>query len=253
MKGERAAAGAGGAGAGSAGAAAATHAIARLDDALLAEGVAALARMDDDLAALAARFGTPPLWLREPGFPTLLHFILEQQVSLSAARAMFARLQAAANPLTPAGFLALDDETLRACGFSRQKQSYARALARDLLAGKLDLDALATMDDQTAHDRLVALHGIGSWTANVYLLMALGRPDAWPSGDLGIVVALQRVKRLPARPTEREAVALAEPWRPWRAVAARLLWSEYLEWQRSHPPSRRRATPPPPDDEGLEE
>jgi DNA-3-methyladenine glycosylase II len=211
----------------------------RLDAVLLAEGVAALAARDADLAALAAEFGLPPLWLRDPGFPTLLHFILEQQVSLAAARAMFERLKAAANPLTPETFLALDDETLRACGFSRQKQRYARALAQDLAAGLLDLDALAGMDDTTAHDRLVALHGIGPWTANVYLLMALGRPDAWPAGDLGIVVALQRVKRLPTRPTEREAIAIAEPWRPWRAVAARLLWSEYLAWQRANPPMRR--------------
>ena len=205
----------------------------RLDAALLAEGVAALAARDADLAALAARFGTPPLWLREPGFPTLLHLILEQQISLAAARAMFERLKATLTPLTPERFLTLDDETLRFCGFSRQKQRYARALAHDLAAGALDLDALQQMDDATVHARLVALHGIGRWTANVYLLMALGRPDAWPAGDLGIVVALQRVKNLAARPSEREAEALAEPWRPWRAVAARLLWSEYLDWQRN--------------------
>lgn len=214
----------------------------RLDATLLAQGVQALAARDADLAALAVRFPNPPLWLREPGFPTLLHFILEQQVSVAAARAMFERLKATAAPLTPERFLALDDDTLRACGFSRQKMRYGRALAQDLAAGALDLDALATMDDKTAHDRLVALHGIGTWTANVYLLMALGRPDAWPAGDLGIVVALQRAKRLPARPSEREAEALAEPWRPWRAVAARLLWCEYLEWQKNNPPPRRAAS-----------
>lgn len=217
----------------------------RLDGALLEEGVAALAAVDADLAALAARFGTPPLWLREPGFPTLLHLILEQQISLAAARAMFERLKAACTPLTPAGFLTLDDDTLRVCGFSRQKQRYARALAHDLAAGALNLDALRQMDDATAHARLVALHGIGRWTANVYLLMALGRPDAWPAGDLGIVVALQRVKRLDARPSEREAEAIAAPWRPWRAVAARLLWSEYLDWQRNATTGRRPQAAPP--------
>lgn len=203
----------------------------RLDEAQMALGVAELAAGDPDLAALAARYGSPPLWLREPGFPTLLHLILEQQISVAAARAMFERLKATLAPITPEGFLTLDDETLRACGFSRQKQRYARALAQDLAAGALDLDALHTMDDNAAHARLVALHGIGRWTANVYLLMALGRPDAWPAGDLALLVALQRVKQLPARPAEREAEALAEPWRPWRAVAARLLWCEYLDKQ----------------------
>ncbi len=197
----------------------------------MALGVAALAAADPDLAALAARYGSPPLWLRDPGFPTLLHLILEQQISVAAARAMFDRLKVTLAPITPEGFLTLDDETLRSCGFSRQKQRYARALAQDLAAGALDLDALHTMDDDAAHARLVALHGIGRWTANVYLLMALGRPDAWPAGDLALLVALQRVKQLPARPSEREAEALAEPWRPWRAVAARLLWCEYLDKQ----------------------
>jgi len=216
----------------------------RLNAETLSAGVDALSARDPDLALLAVRYGTPPLWLREPGFPTLLHLILEQQVSLAAARAMFERLKTVATPLTPETFLALDDETLRACGFSRQKIAYARALSRDLAAGLLDLDALAEMDDRSAHDRLVALHGIGRWTANVYLLMALGRPDAWPAGDLGVLVSLQRVKRLSARPTEREAEALAEPWRPWRAIAARLLWSEYLDWQRNNPPVRRGASSP---------
>ncbi|MGL4650438.1 MAG: DNA-3-methyladenine glycosylase family protein, partial [Caldilineaceae bacterium] len=208
---------------------------------MMAEGIRVLADRDAELAALAERYPLPPLWLRAPGFPTLLHFILEQQVSLSAARAMFERLKSIAVPLTPETFLALDEDTLRACGFSRQKMKYGRALAQDLSAGTLDLDALVQMDDDLAHDRLVALHGIGKWTANVYLLMALGRRDAWPAGDLGIVVALQRVKRLPTRPSEREAEAIAEPWRPWRAVAARLLWSEYLEWQRTHPPVRTKS------------
>ena len=166
-----------------------------------------------------------------PGFPTLLHIILEQQVSLASARAAFVRLQEMATPLTPASFLALSDADLKAAGFSRQKTAYGRGLARDLVAGHLDLDALAQMSDADAHARLVALHGIGRWSANIYLLMGLLRQDVWPVGDLALLVAAQWAKRLEHRPDERAFEAMAEPWRPWRAVAARLLWSEYLARQ----------------------
>lgn len=202
-----------------------------LDAQRLAEGVEWLAGRDADLAAIVARRGVPPLWAREPGFPTLLHIILEQQVSLASARAAFVRLQEMANPLTPANFLALNDGELKTAGFSRQKAAYGRGLARDLLEGQLDLDALAQQSDADAHARLVALHGIGRWSANIYLLMALLRQDVWPVGDLALVVAAQWVKDLDARPDARAFEALAEPWRPWRAVAARLLWSEYLARQ----------------------
>ncbi|MBX2998748.1 MAG: DNA-3-methyladenine glycosylase 2 family protein [Caldilineaceae bacterium] len=199
-----------------------------LDSDTLSFGLAFLAERDADLAAVLARFGPPPLWAREPGFPTLLRIILEQQVSLASARATFERLSALATPLTPASFLAVDDATLRAVGFSRQKSRYGRELAQALLAGRLDLEGLAELPDEDVRAALIAIPGIGPWSAEIYLLMALHRADAWPVSDLGVIVGLQQVKGLPRRPTREEANQLAEPWRPWRSVATRLLWYNYL-------------------------
>lgn len=203
-----------------------------LDDESLLLGVQALCDRDPDLAEVHARLGPPPLWAREPGFPTLIHIILEQQVSLASARAAFHRLLAIASPLTPARFLALDDQTLKAAGFSRQKTAYGRGLARAIDEGHLDLDGLAELDDESSHSRLVAVKGIGPWTATIYQLMALRRPDVWPSADLALAVAAQRVKKLEKRPTPQELDGLGEAWRPWRAVAARLLWLYYLSGAR---------------------
>ena len=202
----------------------------RLDLESLAEGVRVLCRTDPDLARIHAALGTPPLWAREPGFPTLVHIILEQQVSLASAAAAFAKLRAAIQIVTPEAFLTLDDDALKRIGFSRQKAGYARGLARSLLNQELDLAALDVVDDDAARAALIKLKGIGPWTADIYLLMAMLRPDTWPTGDLALAAALQKLKRLPARPapTEMERIALA--WKPWRAVAARLLWQYYLSW-----------------------
>jgi DNA-3-methyladenine glycosylase II len=168
------------------------------------------------------------MWGREPGFSTLLHIILEQQVSLASARAAHNKLLEIASPLTPGGFLELDDATLKAAGFSRQKTSYARELANSLVEGRLDLDALRESDDDTVRSELLKIKGIGRWTADIYLLMVLRRPDIWPSGDLALAVAAHSVKRLRSRPTPQEMNAIGEAWRPWRAVAARILWHYYL-------------------------
>jgi DNA-3-methyladenine glycosylase II len=202
-----------------------------LTERTLARAVRELAAADADLARVVARFGRPPLWGREAGFATLLHIILEQQVSLASARAAFDRLRTA-GPVTPERFLQYSDAELRGVGFSRQKAEYGRGLAQALAAGALDLGALALMDDAAARARLIALKGIGPWTADIYLLMALRRPDIWPSGDLALVLAMQEVKGLPARPTPVEALAIAEQWRPWRAVGARVLWHWYLSTPR---------------------
>ncbi|HXF61234.1 MAG TPA: hypothetical protein VNK95_06435 [Caldilineaceae bacterium] len=199
-----------------------------LDETTLQAGLEALAARDADLGGVLARLGPPPLWARPPGFKTLILIILEQQVSLASARAAYTRLAAAASPLTPAAFLALDDAALKAIGFSRQKSAYARHLAQELLAGTLDLAELAALDDEAARARLQAIKGIGPWSAEIYLLMALRRADAWPAGDLALAVAAQEVKGLAQRPGPASLTALAEAWRPWRAVAARLLWSHYL-------------------------
>jgi DNA-3-methyladenine glycosylase II len=199
-----------------------------LDEITLQRGLDDLARRDRDLAALLERLGPPPLWARPPGFGTLIHIILEQQVSLASARAAYDRLQAAADPLTPARLLELDDATLRAVGFSRQKSAYARHLAEALVAGTLDLAALSTLDDDAVRAHLQRVKGIGPWTAEIYLLMVLGRADAWPVGDLALAAAVQEVKALDQRPDAATLLALAEGWRPWRAVAARLFWHHYL-------------------------
>ncbi len=203
----------------------------RLNGASLARGVKTLSEIDPDLARVARAYGVPPMWPREEGFATLVLTILEQQVSLASALAAFERLRAAAAPwpLTPENFLAFDDAQLRAFGFSRQKALYCRLVARDTLAGGLDFDELASLDDDAARTRLVGLKGVGPWTAEVYLLRALLRADAWPAGDLALQVAAQELKRLPSRPVTAELEALGEAWRPWRAVAARLLWLYYLE------------------------
>ena len=174
------------------------------------------------------QFGAPPMWARESGFSTLLHIILEQQVSLASARAAHNKLIEIASPLTPLTFLALDDSVLKAVGFSRQKTTYGRALARSIVEGLLDLDALSSMDDATVRSELIKIKGIGRWSADIYLLMVLRRPDIWPTGDLALAVAAQKLKRLPARPTPEELDEMSTAWRPWRAVAARILWHYYL-------------------------
>jgi DNA-3-methyladenine glycosylase II len=202
------------------------------DQPLTREGLLAavheLAARDADLAGIVARHGPPPLWDREPGFPTILHIVLEQQVSLASARAAFDRLRVAADPLTPAAFLALTDAELLAIGFSRQKTRYGRALAEAIESGALDLDALAGLDDDGVHAALQALPGIGPWTSTIYLLMVLGRPDVWPAGDMALQAAVAEVKGLGHRPDAAEMATLGAVWRPWRSVAARLFWHDYL-------------------------
>lgn len=187
-----------------------------------------LARRDADLAGVIEKYGQPPLWVREPGFPSLIYIILEQQVSLASARAAYQRLQAAVRPLTPAGFLRLSDIELKQIGFSRQKTLYTRLLAESLACGRFDLRDLDDLHDDAARKTLMALKGIGTWTADIYLLSALRRPDIWPTGDLALATAVQEVKRLRKRPSPARLEKMSEPWRPWRAVAARLFWHAYL-------------------------
>jgi DNA-3-methyladenine glycosylase II len=199
----------------------------------LQEGVSILATRDIDLAAVVDAIGPPPLWAREPGFPTLVYIILEQQVSLASARAAFQRLSEAISPVTPAAFLTLDDAALKTIGFSRQKTAYGRYLAQAVLNGDLDLNALAEMENDAVQVELTKLKGIGRWTSDIYLMEALLRPDIWPTGDLALAIAVQRVKRLASLPTPAELETLGEAYRPWRAVAARLFWHHYLS-QPSH-------------------
>jgi DNA-3-methyladenine glycosylase II len=204
-----------------------------LDQATLEAAVAELAARDVDLAAIVARFGVPPLWDRPAGFGTLVHIVLEQQVSLASAQAAFDRLALATDPLTPERFLRLTDEQLLRIGFSRQKARYGRALATAILDGSLDLDALPSLDDEEVQRALEAIPGIGRWTSTIYLLMVLGRPDAWPVGDMALATAVGQAKGLPSRPGPEELALLGEAWRPWRSVAARLFWHDYLGRRRT--------------------
>ena len=190
--------------------------------------VEVLAGREKIFASVVERFGMPPLWEREPGFPTLMHIILEQQVSLASAKTAFDRLCAAIGPPTPASFLTLDDVQLKTIGFSRQKARYGRELSRAIVEGRLDLEALANADDDTVRAELIKLPGIGHWTVDVYLLLVLRRPDAFAPTDLALQVSVQRLKKLKTRPTPLQVAAMAEKWRPYRAGAARLLWHAYL-------------------------
>ncbi|MCC5606193.1 DNA-3-methyladenine glycosylase 2 family protein [Nostoc sp. CHAB 5834] len=194
----------------------------------LTRGLMVLANLDSDLAWILETLGPPPMWKREPGFATLLCIILEQQVSVTAARAVFNRLCAVVVTLTPENFLILDDAQLRAIGFSRQKILYCRGLANAIATGQLELTKLQTMDETTIRTELKRLKGIGDWTVDIYLLMALQRPDVFPKGDLAIAIAFQKLKNLATRPTPVQLEAMTQHWRPWRAVAARLLWHYYL-------------------------
>jgi len=201
----------------------------RLTGERLREGTAALAARDPDLAALVRRHGAPPLWSRRPGFPTLLRIILEQQVSLRSAEATYRRLERGIGPLTAERVASAGPARVRARGVTRQKASYGVEAARAIASGRFDLHALGRLPDAAARDRLMTLRGVGPWTADIYLLMALRRPDVWPVGDLALQASLRRIGRLreggdPRAGMERVGAA----WRPWRAVAARLLWMEYL-------------------------
>jgi len=198
---------------------------------LLAHGlrraVGDLVAEDRRLRFLVERNGIPPLWTRPEGFATLVKMILEQQVSLSSAAAAYRKLEAAIGAVEPVAFLSLDDSQLLTAGFSRQKTSYCRGLAAGLLDGSIVLDGLAAMTDENARRALVAVRGIGPWTADVYLMFALGRPDVWPPGDRALLVALGTLLGRDPIPSD-EAVEYARRWQPWRSVAARLLWHDYL-------------------------
>ncbi|MGA9574456.1 MAG: hypothetical protein WBS20_10975 [Lysobacterales bacterium] len=210
-----------------------------LDAQRLAEAATSLARLDEDMAWILNSLGTPPLWDREQGFVTLLRIILEQQVSLVSAEAMFHRLRAHIDPLTPETVLAAGTTFLRSFGMTRQKSSYFINLAQAIQSGEIDLQALALETDQSVIERLTSVNGIGPWTAKIYLLMALCRPDVWPNGDIALATALQKLKGLEKRPAQPELSELAQAWSPHRATAARLLWHYYLSGMQPRTGKRR--------------
>jgi DNA-3-methyladenine glycosylase II len=195
----------------------------------LAQSAESVALADKDLARILEDHGNPPLWEREPGFETLVRIILEQQVSLVSADAMYRRLLEHVNPLTPQAVIAAGEPYLRSIGITRQKSGYFINLARAVDSGELDLDSLEMADDESVINTLTSIKGIGLWTANIYLLMALLRPDIWPVGDIALATAVKNLRGLAQRPTQVELSEMAGHWRPHRATAARLLWHYYLE------------------------
>lgn len=189
---------------------------------------AQLCASDRHLREAVARSGVPQFWARPAGFPTLALLIVEQQVSLGSAKAVFDRLRNRLGQASASRLAALDESELRACGLTRQKASYLSGLARSILAGDFDVDALEHHDDGEARARLLSIRGIGSWTADAYLLSALRRPDIWPVGDRALQVGAAEVLGLDSPATTIELESLGERWRPLRSVAARLIWHDYL-------------------------
>lgn len=187
-----------------------------------------LARCDAELAATYREHGAPPLWRRRPGFKTLIQIILEQQVSLASGKATLRRIEKAYGRVRAAALARAGETGLRSVGMTRQKARYCVLLAHASLEGDLDLAKVSRSNDADAMEMLTQFTGVGRWTAEVYLLMALGRPDVWPAGDLALAKAVQTIKGLEQRPDEATLRGMAEPWRPYRAVAARLLWQDYL-------------------------
>jgi DNA-3-methyladenine glycosylase II len=206
----------------------ATTTLQRLDGPTLARAIDRLACVDADIAAALERIGYPIPRLREPGFATLLRIMVAQQVSTRAAAAIWDRLEQACAPLVSAErFLTLDDAALRAIGLSRRKMEYGRSLAEAIAGRRLDLKSLAGCTEETAISTISALRGFGRWSAEIYLLFALGRTDSFPGDDLAVQVGMQRLKGLSHRPDRRRMDALAEPWRPYRGCGALFLWHYY--------------------------
>lgn len=187
-----------------------------------------LACMDGRLKFVHSTYGTPPLWNRPTGFATLLQIILEQQVSLASAKACYDKLGTHLGNVTPERFLTINDVDLKTIGFSRQKIAYTRHLSHAVIEKHVDLDSIHALPDDEVKAELIKLKGIGVWTADVYLLMAMLRPDVMPRGDIALHSAYQKLTVADKRPGSDEFIEIAERWRPFRSVAARLLWHYYL-------------------------
>ena len=197
------------------------------DEEVLTEGLKALPRLDKRWRAVIKACERPPLRRREGGFAALCGIIVAQQVSVASATAIWARFEAQISPLTPQTLLAATDEDLRLSGLSRPKQQTLRALAQALVEGTLELEKLPDVTPEEVHAALTAVSGIGPWTADIYLMACIGHADAFAAGDLALQEAARHAFRLETRPNAAELVELAEAWRPWRGIAARVLWSYY--------------------------
>lgn len=186
-----------------------------------------LAERDAHLKKDLSRYGYPPFWSRTPCFATILQIILEQQVSLASARAAFIKLELFTGVVTPEKVLAMTDADMKACYFSRQKMTYARHLSEAVLSGRLDIGRLRDLSDEEVRAELKTIKGIGDWTADVFLMMSLHRCDCFASGDMALLKSVREVKDLPV--VSRQTLAeVTEQWRPYRTIAAYILWHGYL-------------------------
>jgi len=201
----------------------------RLDRRSMLAGVRALTKKDRPLARVVSLHGPPPMWARRPGIATLVRIVLEQQVSLASGKAIYLRLERSLGVVTSKTILHRGEAGLRRLGLTRQKAGYCVGIARSVLGGALNLRRVARASDMDAREELMRVKGIGPWTADIYLLMALRRPDVWPTGDIALHTGLQVLRRLPQRPTSEHAEKIAHRWSPWRSVAARIVWHGYLE------------------------
>lgn len=188
-----------------------------------------LAAGDPILAAALNTCGLPPPRNREPGFSSLARIIVGQQVSTASAVALWGKLTAGISPFTPERVVRRNEEELRALGLSRQKADYMLGLAREIVDGRLDFDRLHALDDEAAILEITRIKGLGRWSAEIYLLFALQRPDIWPAGDLALQVGMQHLKGLRQRPDPKRMIKLAEAWRPYRGAAAHFLWHYYAK------------------------
>lgn len=215
----------------------------RLDEETFRQGVKLLVSEDEHLARLVERWGVPEFWQRQPGFKTLVLLILEQQVSLESGASMYRRLADLLDDVIPRAVAEAGEDRLRSIGVTRQKAGYLLELSRRIEEGELDLDAVETDSMEVARETLLDIKGIGPWTADAYLLAASRRPDVWPVGDRALQVGVGEVLEMSSPPDEEELEILAEPWRPVRAVAARLIWHSYLSIRgRVEPPDATMCT-----------
>jgi len=194
----------------------------------LANAARYLASQDRDLALIFESYGPPPMWARKTGFDTMVRIILEQQVSLASAASMYKRLRNSVVPFSPNRFVELGEPHFKSLGLTRQKTAYCIHLAESIIASSLRVSALSKLNDEDVRAALMQVKGIGSWSADIYLLMALRRPDIWPTSDLALATAVFKVKRLKQRPTPDQLTHIASAWRPFRSVAARMFWQYYL-------------------------
>jgi len=188
-----------------------------------------LGKKDAHLQSIIKQYGYPPMWRRNNSFSSLIHIILEQQVSLASAKAAYVKLKERIGKITPEKLLTLSDEEMKACYFSRQKTVYARHLAEMILSGKIVLNKLRQLSNEEIRSQLKQVKGIGDWTVDIYLLFVLQRTDIFPHGDLAMMNALKEVKKLKPQASKEKIISLSESWQPYRSVATMLFWHHYIQ------------------------